>query len=55
MMENLETMEQSLYQIKAMLKEADHQIFDVVKAQALNRVKLEQAKMNPKPTVPVTF
>ena len=32
MMENLEAMEQSLYQIKAMLKEPDYQIFDDVKA-----------------------
>ena len=51
MMENLEAMEQALYQVKAMLKEPDYQIFDDVKAQMLNTLKLEQAKMNPTPYV----
>ena len=41
MMENLEAMEQSLYQIKAMLKEPDYLIFEDVKAQTLNALKLE--------------
>ena len=55
MIENLEQLEQSLYQVKAMLKEPDHDIFDVVKARALEKVKLEQAKMNPKKVGSATF
>ena len=34
-----------------MLKEPDYLIFDDVKAQTLNNLKLEQAKMNPAPYV----
>ena len=41
MMENLELMEQSLYQVKAMLKERDNELFGAVKAQTLNSLKLE--------------
>ena len=41
MMKDLDLMEQSLYQIKAMLKERDNEHFDAVKAQTLNSLKLE--------------
>ena len=34
-----------------MLKEPDYQIFEDVKAQTLNNLKSEQAKMNPTPYV----
>ena len=50
-MESLELIEQSLYQIKAMLKEPDYQLFGAAKAQASYRLKLVQAeaKINPSP------
>ena len=38
-----------------MLKEPDYLIFDEVKARALERVKLEQVKMNPKKVGSATF
>ena len=51
MTESLELIEQSLYQIKAMLKEPDYQLFGAAKAQALNSLKLVQAeaRINPLP------
>ena len=47
MIENLELLEKVLYQIKAMLKEPNFLIFDQVKSQTLERIRVEQAKMNP--------
>jgi len=48
MTENLELLEKCLYQIKAMLKEPEFKIFEDVKTQTLERVRIEQEKMNPK-------
>jgi len=48
MTENLELLEKCLYQIKAMLKEPEYKIFEDTKKQTLERVRVEQEKMNPK-------
>ena len=47
MIENLELIEKCLYQLKAMLKEPDFLIFDEVKSTCLEKLRLEQSKMNP--------
>ena len=47
MTENLELLEKCLYQIKAMLKEPDFALFEDVKKQTLDRVRVEQERMNP--------
>ena len=47
MIENLESLEQSIFQIKAMLKEADYLVFSDVKATALERVRAEQFRLSP--------
>jgi len=47
MIENLELLEKVLYQLKAMLKEPDFLIFDEVKTNCLETLRVEQTKMNP--------
>ena len=47
MMENLEILEQWVYQVKAMLKEPDFSLFEDLKEQTLQNVLTEQLKMNP--------
>ena len=47
MIENLELMEKSLYQLKAMLKEPDFAMFEEVKKECLDKLRVEQMKMNP--------
>ena len=47
MVRNLETFENSLYQVKAMLREENFKLFDQVQQETLQRLKIQQVKMNP--------
>ena len=47
MIDNLEHLEQCIFQIKALLKEPDHLIFSDVKTAALERVRAEQFRISP--------
>ena len=48
MIENLELLEKVIYQIKAMLKEPDFNLFKDVKDAAILRIRASQLEMNPK-------
>lgn len=47
MLENLELLEKTLYQVKAMLKEPNHLVFEEVKTETMVRIRAEQAVINP--------
>ena len=47
MTENLELLEKTLYQIKALLKEPDFTIFEDVKKQTIEKVRADQLSVNP--------
>ncbi len=47
MTENLELLEKTLYQIKALLKQPDFLMFEETKAKCLEKLRVEQEKMNP--------
>lgn len=47
MTENLELLEKTLYQIKALLKQPDFLIFEETKSSCLEKLRIEQEKMNP--------
>lgn len=47
LLDNLEALEQWVYQIKAMLKEPDYHIFEDLKKQTLDQVLTQQRLLNP--------
>ena len=51
-LKNLELLEISLYSVKAMLREIDYDYFEDAKARALERLEIQQAKMNPRAPKP---
>jgi len=48
MTENLELLEKTIYQIKALIKEPDFFSFEQVKARTCEQLRIQQAAMNPK-------
>jgi hypothetical protein len=51
LLRNLELFENILYQVKAMLREQDLNKFELAKRRALERLEIQQAKMNPRDPV----